>query len=363
MVQAKLFMLNQEIELLSVDTRYVRSFKTNGSPSAKVIGGKLSVCFETREDSDVFLRWMTRGNGDDMYQAQDLMEEGKVCFYDGGYDQPPTRTFLFSDAYLISYRESSNIMDGTPLQTTMTISPAIQDYGVLNVEDWNLSYVEPTEELPFQPKEEDTTRPQIYDTFYEDLDGKRVKELKIGTEVNLVILSKNVSGKTVNVNLSDKNNDFIHNGELLENDILEDLTISGDTHKEKLKIVAEHLASPTEETQIEETPTEEPQSEEANAPGVAPPIVPVESSEPKELEEYFLTDANGKEIDEYEVGDQIILNVKTKNRIGDKITISLEDKSHDFRYNGEVLENDKLSDYTISKDLEKIELEVIVQLP
>ena len=52
---------------------------------------------------------------------------------------------------------------------------------------------------------------------------------------------------------------------------------------------------------------------------------------------------------------------KNLNRINDKITIFLEDKSHDFLYQGNVLEDDKLKDYVINSDLEQIELEVIIQ--
>ncbi len=81
----------------------------------------------------------------------------------------------------------------------------------------------------------------------------------------------------------------------------------------------------------------------------------------KEVTSYYLTDLEGNELDEYEVGDKIILHIETKNRIGDKITIHLEDKTHDFMYKEKVLEDDKLKNYAINEDLEKIELEVISQ--
>ncbi len=79
----------------------------------------------------------------------------------------------------------------------------------------------------------------------------------------------------------------------------------------------------------------------------------------KEVTRYYLTNVDDEEVDEYEVGDKIFLNIETKNRIDDKLTIYLEDKTHDFLYQGTVLENDVLKDYVISSDQEKIELEVI----
>lgn len=235
MTLAKLFVLNLEIELLWVDTRYVRSIKTNGFPTAKVIGGKISLCFDTPPESDVLIRWMTRGNGDDTYQADKLMEEGKVCFYADGYDYPPTKTFLFSDAYLTSYKESSNTMTGQPLQTTMTISPAIQDYnGILNVESWNVSYVEPVESA-YQPSEEGQER--ILECYYSGLDGDKNVEPEIGDEVYLVLVTENKIGQTIDIDLSDHSKDFRYNGELLENDMLKDFMISKSTEKIKLEIV------------------------------------------------------------------------------------------------------------------------------
>ena len=95
------------------------------------------------------------------------------------------------------------------------------------------------------------------------------------------------------------------------------------------------------------------------------PFVEIEETtreeEEKEVTRYYITDTNGEELETYNLGDTIILNIETLNRIGDIITISLEDKSHDFKYNGQILPNDTITDYTISNDLEQIELEVIAQ--
>ena len=83
--------------------------------------------------------------------------------------------------------------------------------------------------------------------------------------------------------------------------------------------------------------------------------------EEKEVTHYFITDKDGEELEKYKVGDTIVLNIETTNRIGDNMTISLEDKTHDFKYNGQLLQNDTISDYQISSDSEKIELEVVLQ--
>jgi len=85
----------------------------------------------------------------------------------------------------------------------------------------------------------------------------------------------------------------------------------------------------------------------------------ISQEEEKEIVAYHITDTDGNELEEYETGDKIILNIETKNRIGDSLTIHLEDKTHDFKYNGKLLENDMLKDYVVNSDMEKVELEVI----
>ena len=85
------------------------------------------------------------------------------------------------------------------------------------------------------------------------------------------------------------------------------------------------------------------------------------TSPSKEVIRYFITDTENNELETYKLGEKIVLNIETKNRVGDVITIALNDKTHDFKYNGQVLENDKLTNYTITSDLEQITLEVINQ--
>lgn len=238
MIQAKLFVIGQEIELLWTEMDYYREVQLNGKPSSKVLGGAITVCFATTPKTDLIIRWMTKESTDDTNMELDKMEEGKICFYLDGFDNPATKTYKFNDAFPIEYKETFSANNDNPLQTIMTISPAIQNYGAELIKLWNVSYIPPSEAAPYQQQT----------------------------------------------------------------------------------------------TEVE-----------------------------KQLVDYYLTDANGNKIEEYEVGDRILLHIKTKNRINDIITIHLEDKSHDFIYKGEVLKDDKLTDYKIKSDIERIELEVIVQ--
>ncbi|MBN1464097.1 MAG: hypothetical protein JW922_10585 [Paludibacteraceae bacterium] len=85
-----------------------------------------------------------------------------------------------------------------------------------------------------------------------------------------------------------------------------------------------------------------------------------QNSEKRIIRMYY-TDTNQNEIDNFLAGDKIYLNIESENHAGDTIDINLDNKIRDFKYKGKVLENDTIKGYTISKDSERIELEVIDQ--
>jgi len=85
----------------------------------------------------------------------------------------------------------------------------------------------------------------------------------------------------------------------------------------------------------------------------------LDQEEPKMLKCY-ITNTEGEELEEYETGSKIILNIETSNATGEDISINLDDKTHDFKHNGSILANDTIKT-TINSDIEKIELEVIAQ--
>jgi len=93
-------------------------------------------------------------------------------------------------------------------------------------------------------------------------------------------------------------------------------------------------------------------------------VINEEEPEESKIIDYYITDSVNNRIadnNKSKVGDIIFLNIHTQNLIGELLTINLDDKTIDFKYNGEVLINDTLVDYKIKSNKEKIELEVIEQ--
>ncbi len=96
--------------------------------------------------------------------------------------------------------------------------------------------------------------------------------------------------------------------------------------------------------------------------GMDAPVTERETNDNEpELGDYYITDLEENRIEEVVPGDKILLNVLTKNLKGESLTLSLENPTADYKYNGQLLENDTLSDYSVKYDHEKIELEVITQ--
>lgn len=79
--------------------------------------------------------------------------------------------------------------------------------------------------------------PEVIAKYYTDLEGNRIEETIIGEEVYLVLGTKNMIGKTVDIDLSDNTKDFEYEGQVLEDDILANLTINGNIQQEKLKVI------------------------------------------------------------------------------------------------------------------------------
>lgn len=235
MIQAKLFILGQEIELLWTDMHYYREIRMNGKPATKIMGGLITVCFATNQDSDQILRWMTKESEDDTWEEVDKMEEGKVCFYENGIDYPPIKTYKFNDAHLIYFKESFYAEGSQPMQTTITISPAIQNYGTDFVKRWNVSWIPPNERMPYQPIE--NNEPKVLDYYLTDLDDNKIDKTKIGEIVFLNIETKNLIGKLLTISLNDKKVDFKYKNEILPNDTISNYKITNNLEKLKLEVV------------------------------------------------------------------------------------------------------------------------------
>ena len=79
-----------------------------------------------------------------------------------------------------------------------------------------------------------------------------------------------------------------------------------------------------------------------------------------DITEAYFTDLQGNKIDLGEDEQEIYLVIEGENLVGEQIDIDLTDKKLYFEYNGSILENDLLKNYTFKNDnKEQIKLKVI----
>jgi hypothetical protein len=236
MTEAKLFILGQEIELLWTDMKYYREIRMNGKPSTEVMGGLITLCFATNHKTDQVLRWMTKESKDDTWEEVDKMEEGKVCFYESGFDYPPTKTYKFNDAHLIYFKEIFYADGWQPIQTIITISPAIQNYGTEFPKRWNVSWILPSERTPYQSIENEE---RIQNFYITDTKGNENPKYKVGDIIFLNIKSINKIGNVIDIKLKDKTKDFKYKGKVLPNDTISNYTIKDDNDSIRLEVIKE----------------------------------------------------------------------------------------------------------------------------
>ena len=77
--------------------------------------------------------------------------------------------------------------------------------------------------------------------------------------------------------------------------------------------------------------------------------------------DYYFTDTEGNKIEEAKEGNSVYLNIETENMIGKTVTIRLIDDDVDFEYEGNLLQDDTLTNYVIKSDYERILLKVVKQ--
>jgi hypothetical protein len=179
---------------------------------------------------------MTKESKDDTWEEVDKMEEGKVCFYESGFDYPPTKTYKFNDAHLIYFKEIFYADGWQPIQTIITISPAIQNYGTEFPKRWNVSWILPSERTPYQSIENEE---RIQNFYITDTKGNENPKYKVGDIIFLNIKSINKIGNVIDIKLKDKTKDFKYKGKVLPNDTISNYTIKDDNDSIRLEVIKE----------------------------------------------------------------------------------------------------------------------------
>ena len=150
-----------------------------------------------------------------------------------------SRIIELYDVHCVHFKNNFNAQNGEPMTTLIHLTPAIMiddGYKVLD-HYWkktDLSASVPVTVLNNNEEEES----KIIDYYVIGEDGTRITDFKVGQQVTLVIESEGMEGKTIDINLSDKNHDFEYKGNRLPNDRLDKYQITGEQDKIELVVLA-----------------------------------------------------------------------------------------------------------------------------
>lgn len=222
--EAKLFLDDQSWQILNSQFLYEQVMDQNGRPCKNPTGGFIELKVPTDANDGILMNWML---------SSELMKNGYVRFYKrDGF----TRDFDFEfwDAHCIFYTNSFHVNSHEGLTTTIVISPGVQKVkGAVLEKHWRVTDINATA----APKNKTSTdeEPVLESCYFEDEKGQTLKRAKKDQTIYLVVKSKGMVGKKIDIDLSDSSIDFEYNGSVLENDMLEDLDVTGSVMKIQLK--------------------------------------------------------------------------------------------------------------------------------
>lgn len=233
-VVARLYTLGTFRELLHTELEYHRYLNPKTGRCGEVpMGGMLTLSFIAGHEDDRLQRWILHSPKGKFC----TLTESKVVFYKGSFDGTVLFEYHFNDSALVMWHESFCTHGEKPMTITLKISSAIHKIkGVTHIKPWQESWVKPKEQQPYTSAENSNQQLIIESAHFEDEQGNTIDETYLGKAI-LLIKTSNRKDEKLNIDLSDYPHDFMYRGKLLENDILNNVVITGDITKVPLEIV------------------------------------------------------------------------------------------------------------------------------
>lgn len=225
--KAKLFIDGQQRNLLYVSQTFSQYYDVTGRPTTKPIGNSLYFTIESTGNDSYFYH--------NMFSPSNKVN-GEIVFYKrDGFST--LYKIEFAEAHIIGLQENFDHNDNLPLHMSLEVGWSIMKIkGITVKEYWNVN--DPWKKIEKTEREEEQ-KGRIIEAFFEDKKEQGVKAEKItpNKELNLVIKTENMDGKTIDIDLSEYNLDFEHEGNIIEGAVLKDVNISSDTQKVPLKTI------------------------------------------------------------------------------------------------------------------------------
>ncbi|WP_405206383.1 type VI secretion system tube protein TssD [Aquimarina sp. LLG6339-5] len=225
--QAKLFINDEERNVIDSTFLYQQLMDSNGRPKTTIQDGKINVLIESTKNDELFYDWMF---------STHTMYNGYVRFFKrDGFSK--LFDFEFANCHCVHLEEKFNAEGNSPLKMELVLSPGIQKVrGQIFEKNWNPSNPF-TNATPITQREE--KEPEFLGYHFEDKEGEVLEkdEIEVDDEIYLVIETQDAAGESITIDLDDKSLDYEYQGNRLENDVIRNVSITGDQTRVKLKAI------------------------------------------------------------------------------------------------------------------------------
>ncbi len=224
---AKLFIHGKAINILDTNVRFYRGIHpTTFQPTTIPMGRGFTVTIEADGNTKLL----------GLMLSPKAMCEGYIRFYkrDG---LSKLNDYEFFDTYVVGYQRDFDGVHGQQTTDTLTFSPGILRIGSMVFEKpWKVTDLAAKAELATMPKKEDK-KPKVHEGYYENEKGEKEFRPKKNDTVFYIAKTRDLAGKTIDVDLSDSPVIFEHEGISLNDGIVQGLEVTGNRTRIALKVL------------------------------------------------------------------------------------------------------------------------------
>ena len=141
------------------------------------------------------------------------------------------------DVHCLGLAESFSMTNDQPMTLHLHLSAGVvRDEGFLFTQPWHTTSFEPIADEAAAPASSEQ-QPRVIQQFLTDRDNNKISEYELGDTIILNMETENMDGNLISVKIEDHKYDFKYNGNVLKDDTIEDLKITGNITRAELEVI------------------------------------------------------------------------------------------------------------------------------
>ncbi len=224
---AKLFLNGREMNVLDTNVHFYRQLQPRTfQPTSLPMGGIFNITLEADANTDLLrlmLSEMGQCNGHIRFYKHDALSK----LYD----------YEFFDTHVVGYHHIFDGVCGPGAQVNVTFSPGILRIGDMVFEKhWKTTDLAAKDKLAAIPHKEEK-KPKLHTGYFENENGEKEFKPKKNDTINYIAKTRDMAGKSIDLDLSDTPILFEHHGETIANGIIHGLEVTGNRMRIPLKVL------------------------------------------------------------------------------------------------------------------------------